>query len=97
MVASPTFRPVDTARIDVTGSVRVRSEQGELQGAELGGRRSRVALVAVALHRQPLPAQRLAEIVWSDSPPVDLAGRAAQRHPRPAGPAGSDRASAAIN
>ena len=40
-----------------------------LSGLELGGRRARVALVALALNDGPLPAERLADIVWAGEPP----------------------------
>ncbi len=41
----------------------------KISGTALGGRRARVALVALALSPQPIPADRLADIVWSDAPP----------------------------
>ncbi len=56
-------------RIDVLGAVSVSSDAGRLEGLDLGGRRCRVALAALALHRHPVPAQRLADIVWNGQPP----------------------------
>ncbi len=56
-------------RVDVLGSVTVSGPGGRLQGLDLGGRRARVALVALALHRRPMNAQRLAESVWASDPP----------------------------
>ncbi|SDO64418.1 Predicted ATPase [Nakamurella panacisegetis] len=41
----------------------------KLSGLELGGRRARVALVALALADGPLPAERLADIIWAGAPP----------------------------
>ena len=39
-------------------------------GIALGGRRARVALVALALAEHPIPAERLATMVWAGEPPV---------------------------
>ena len=49
----------------------VAASNGDLRrsGLELGGRRARVALVALALADGPLPAERLADIVWAGEPP----------------------------
>lgn len=55
--------------VDVLGAVTVRSDDGVVTGAALGGRRARVALVALALAEQPIPAERLAAMVWQDDPP----------------------------
>jgi predicted ATPase/DNA-binding SARP family transcriptional activator len=57
-------------RIDVLGDVAVASERGSVAGQALGGRRARVALVALALAPQSLPADRLASIVWPDDVPA---------------------------
>lgn len=60
---------MDPIRIDVLGAVSVSAAEGRVVGPDLGGRRCRVALVALALHRLPVPAARLADIVWSGRPP----------------------------
>ena len=57
-------------RIDVLGAVSVSTPAGRLEGLDLGGRRSRVALVALALHPHPLSGSRLADIVWAGEPPA---------------------------
>ena len=78
--ASPRFhrsglhcRCVGLIRIDVLGAVRVGSDAGHLQGPDLGGRRCRIALVALALHRHPVSASRLADIIWAGDPPATWA------------------------
>src|ERR1700728_3639931 len=38
-------------------------------GLELGGRRARVALAALALTDRPVPADRPAALIWSNAPP----------------------------
>lgn len=59
-------------RIELVGTVGVRNDAGTdvVAGQELGGRRARVALTALALARAPVPAQRLAEIIWGDDLPA---------------------------
>ena len=63
-------------RVDVLGSVTVREGDSALSGAALGGRRARIALVALALAERSsggvphaVPAERLAALIWADSPP----------------------------
>ena len=41
----------------------------KVSGLALGGRRARVALVALALADHPIPAERLASIIWANDPP----------------------------
>ena len=59
-------------RVDLVGVVGVRSDSGAeaVAGQELGGRRARVALAALALARAPVPADRLASIIWGDDLPA---------------------------
>src|ERR1700728_4165144 len=40
-----------------------------VSGLELGGRRARVALAVLALADGPVPAERLADLIWSGAPP----------------------------
>ncbi len=47
----------------------VHAEPTKVSGNALGGRRARVALVALALAGSPIPAERLAGIVWANDPP----------------------------
>ncbi|MEP7053785.1 MAG: BTAD domain-containing putative transcriptional regulator [Actinomycetota bacterium] len=58
-----------TPAVEVLGPVVVRNGDGMVSGNGLGGRRARVALVALALADQPIPADRLAAMVWYDDPP----------------------------
>jgi predicted ATPase/DNA-binding SARP family transcriptional activator len=60
----------DGTRVDVLGAVSVRRGDLVLAGRELGGRRVRVALVALALADRPLAADRLADVIWAGHPPV---------------------------
>jgi predicted ATPase/DNA-binding SARP family transcriptional activator len=60
---------VDAPVVDVLGAVSVRHGGAIVSGNALGGRRGRVALVALALAEQPIPADRLAMMVWSGEPP----------------------------
>lgn len=57
-------------RVDLLGVVRVSCDGRQLTGPELGGRRSRIALAALALHRRPVSASRLAELIWAGDPPA---------------------------
>jgi predicted ATPase/DNA-binding SARP family transcriptional activator len=59
----------DLPLVELLGPVSVRNGDGLVSGNALGGRRGRVALVALALAEQPVPADRLAAMVWSDAPP----------------------------
>ncbi|HEY0934697.1 MAG TPA: BTAD domain-containing putative transcriptional regulator, partial [Trebonia sp.] len=55
--------------VDVLGDVAVRSGTATVSGLALGGRRARVALVALALSGGPVPAERLATLIWGDTLP----------------------------
>jgi len=57
-------------RVNVLGAVSVTGPGGTMTGADLGGRRARVALVALALSDGPLPAARLADLVWAGTVPA---------------------------
>lgn len=61
----------DRTKVSVFGPVMVSARGGSLSGHALGGRRARLALVALALTAGtgPLSAERLAEIIWPDQPP----------------------------
>ncbi len=56
-------------RVSVLGTVEVSCEGRVLAGRALGGRRARLALVALALTAGPLSADRLADIIWPDRQP----------------------------
>ena len=62
--------PTDSPVVELLGPVSVRNGDGLVSGNALGGRRGRVALVALALAEQAIPAERLAAMVWSDEPPT---------------------------
>ncbi|HUZ54445.1 MAG TPA: BTAD domain-containing putative transcriptional regulator [Streptosporangiaceae bacterium] len=62
-------QPAGPLRVQVIGSVSVSSGDRIVAGQALGGRRARVALVALALADGPVTADRLAAILWSDEPP----------------------------
>jgi predicted ATPase/DNA-binding SARP family transcriptional activator len=62
-------REYDDVRVDVLGAVSVRRGERVLSGHELGGRRARVALVALALADGPVSADRLADVIWAGQPP----------------------------
>ena len=57
-------------RIDVLGQVSVSNDGAVIGGQALGGRRARVALVALALSPQTVPADRLATMIWADELPA---------------------------
>jgi DNA-binding SARP family transcriptional activator/predicted ATPase len=57
-------------RVEVLGSVAVSHQGRTLAGHALGGRRARVALVALALSAGALPADRLADIIWAGEVPA---------------------------
>ena len=74
----------ESPMVELLGPVSVRNGDGLVSGNALGGRRGRVVLVALALSDQPVPAERLAAMVWQRRPAADLAGRLARpglRHP----------------
>ncbi len=52
------------------GQVSVSNGDGLVSGQALGGRRARVALVALALSQQAIPADRLASMIWADELPA---------------------------
>ncbi len=62
-------------RVDVLGPVAVHgagttgSAGTTVSGLALGGRRARVVLVALAVSGGPVPAERLARLVWGDELP----------------------------
>jgi predicted ATPase/DNA-binding SARP family transcriptional activator len=56
-------------RVEVIGAGAVRRGDAAVSGLELGGRRARVALAALALTDGPVPADRLAVLIWSNAPP----------------------------
>ena len=56
-------------RVEVIGAGAVRRGAAAVTGLELGGRRARVALAVLALAGGPVPAERLAELIWSSAPP----------------------------
>jgi DNA-binding SARP family transcriptional activator/predicted ATPase len=57
-------------RVSVLGAVSVASGGGELSGHALGGRRARLAIVALALADGPVPSERLATMIWGDELPT---------------------------
>src|SRR5436305_2011481 len=81
-------------RVEVIGAGAVRRGDAAVTGLGLGGRRARVALAALALADGPLPAGRLAAMIWPDNPPptwpVALGGviRALRAALEPAGAGG---------
>lgn len=56
-------------RVEVIGEGAVRRGAVAVAGLELGGRRARVVLAALALTDGPVPADRLATLIWPDAPP----------------------------
>ncbi|HEY1531187.1 MAG TPA: BTAD domain-containing putative transcriptional regulator [Galbitalea sp.] len=56
-------------RVSVLGAVSVASGGGELNGHALGGRRARLAIVALALADGPVPSERLAAMIWGEDLP----------------------------
>ena len=67
-------------RVEVIGAGAVRRGAAAVTGLELGGRRARVALTALALAGGPVPADRLAALIWPERAAADLARRAARSH-----------------
>jgi predicted ATPase len=55
--------------VDVLDPVAVRGGGTVIAGRALGGRRARVVLVALALAGGPVPADRLARVIWGEEPP----------------------------
>jgi len=56
-------------RIAVFGAVTVSGNGRSVTGHALGGRRARVALVALALAGRPVSADSLAAVIWAQQPP----------------------------
>jgi DNA-binding SARP family transcriptional activator/predicted ATPase len=56
--------------VSVLGAVSVATGDGELSGHALGGRRARLAIVALALADGPVPSERLASMIWGDELPT---------------------------
>src|SRR3954451_21118490 len=69
-VAGGVGLPTDSPLVELLGPVGVRNGDGLVSGNALGGRRGRVALVALALAEQAVPAERLAAMVWAQEPPA---------------------------
>jgi predicted ATPase len=65
----PFLVPVFPMTVDVLGSVAVRGGGTVIAGHALGGRRARMILVALALADGPVPANRLAQVVWGEELP----------------------------
>jgi predicted ATPase/DNA-binding SARP family transcriptional activator len=57
-------------RVDLVGVPAVHTSRARLAGAELGGRRAQVLLVALALDGAPVSGARLADMVWDGAPPA---------------------------
>jgi DNA-binding SARP family transcriptional activator len=57
-------------RIALLGGIAVTggSSTEVVEGARLGGRRAHLVLAALALEPGPLPAERLAALVWDEPP-----------------------------
>ncbi len=67
---TPDTAPGQDVRISVFGPVTATGGGGDsVSGRALGGRRARLALVALALSTGPVPADRLAEIIWPEHQP----------------------------
>ena len=56
--------------MSVLGAVSVTAGGGDLSGHALGGRRARLAIVALALADGPVPSERLAAMIWGDELPL---------------------------
>ena len=70
MVVTPDVTAGPEVRVSVFGTVTVTSSGGNAVGGRaLGGRRVRLALVALALSAGPVPAERLAAIIWPEQQP----------------------------
>ncbi|HEX4444113.1 MAG TPA: BTAD domain-containing putative transcriptional regulator [Galbitalea sp.] len=57
-------------RVSVLGAVSVAEGDLEVSGHALGGRRVRLAIVALALADGPIPSERLASMIWGDELPA---------------------------
>jgi len=70
MVVTPEVTAREGVRVSVFGTVTVTGSGGRaIGGRALGGRRVRLALVALALSAGPVPAERLAAIIWPEQQP----------------------------
>lgn len=59
-----------TVRFYLTGRLAVRGPAGLVQEEGLPGRQGRLLLAHLAIHgRHPVPADRLAEVLWGTAPP----------------------------
>ena len=72
--ASDASDATDTAdssdlRVEVIGVGAVRRGDAVVAGLELGGRRARVVLAALALTDGPVAADRLSALIWLNAPP----------------------------
>ncbi len=56
--------------VQILDPVTVTHRGLSMSGQALGGRRARVALVALALAEGPVPADRLAAVIWADDLPA---------------------------
>ena len=56
--------------VQILDAVTVTHRGLSMSGQALGGRRARVALVALALAEGPVPADRLAAVIWADDLPA---------------------------
>lgn len=58
-------------RLQLLGSVRLRTPSGEVHEDGLGGRQARIVFAYLTLHRaKPVPADELADALWPDDPPA---------------------------
>jgi predicted ATPase/DNA-binding SARP family transcriptional activator len=70
MVVTSEVTAGSEVRVSVFGTVTVTGSAGQAVGGRaLGGRRARLALVALALSTGPVPAERLAAIIWPEQQP----------------------------
>lgn len=60
-------------RVDLVGTIGVVTGSGSVVGHQLGGRRNRVVLAALALAERGLTTGALAAMVWPDAPPPSWA------------------------
>jgi DNA-binding SARP family transcriptional activator len=57
------------ARLYLTGGLRLEGPTGHVTDSDLPGRQGRIAFAALAVERQPLSHDQLAEIIWDEAPP----------------------------
>ena len=58
------------ARLYLTGGLRLDGPAGSFTDGDLPGNQGRIAFAALAVERRPLSHDRLADIVWDESPPA---------------------------